>query len=215
MISVDALLFDLDGTLIDSKRDLANAVRHLQKSYRLPLSSEKQVGTFIGDGVDKLVQRALPTLSRSQGTEAIAAFKDYYRAHCLDHTRVYPGVLAALRHFRNKKMAVVTNKPVRISSRILDALGLSDFFDVLIGGDSLKRKKPDPEPVISALKTLGANISKRAVMVGDGANDILAGRAAGICTCAIRSNIGDPKKLLISRPDVIITRMSDLMRIFE
>ena len=215
MIPVDALLFDLDGTLIDSKRDLANAVRYLQAVYKVPLSSEKQVGTFIGDGVGKLVERALPALPESRRHEAVDLFKDYYRGHCLEHTRVYPGVVSALKHFRGKKMAVVTNKPVRISGRILHGLGLADYFAVLIGGDSLRKKKPDPEPLFSALKTLGVKVTKRAVMVGDSANDILAGRAAGIGTCGIRSNIGDQKKLLISRPNFLISRMTELARIFE
>src|SRR5207248_1760185 len=117
-----------------SKRDLAHAVRHLQRLYQMPLSSEKQVGAFVGDGVVKLVQRALPGLSGSRLSGAVDTFKDFYREHCLDHTRVYPGVRSTLDHFRNKKMAVVTNKPVRISGRILHGLGLADYFEVLIGG---------------------------------------------------------------------------------
>ena len=85
-------------------------------------------------------------------------FKKFYREHCLRHTRLYPGVLETLRHFRGKKMAVVTNKPVKISAYMLDQLGLSSYFDVLIGGDSLPNKKPHPEPCLSALKTLRISI---------------------------------------------------------
>src|ERR1035437_807662 len=107
VIPVDALLFDLDGTLIDSKRDLARSVQYLQKYFGVSVSSEKRVGTFIGDGVVTLVQRALPKLSADRIDEAVGAFKQFYRDHCLDHTRLYPGVLSALKHFRRKKMAVV------------------------------------------------------------------------------------------------------------
>src|ERR1700687_167661 len=173
MISVDALLFDLDGTLIDSRRDLAISVQHLQKHFRAPRSSEKDVAAFVGDGVVKLVQRALPTLPPSELDQAIVAFKKFYREHCLEHTRVYPGVRETLEHFRRKKMAVVTNKPVRISGYMLEELGLSRYFAVLVGGDSLPKKKPHPQPILNALKTIGIHNAKRAVVVGDSANDVL------------------------------------------
>ncbi len=214
MIPIDALLFDLDGTLVDSRRDLAFSVQHLQKHYGAPRNSDQEVAAFVGDGVIKLVQRALPKLPPSDLEEAIITFKKFYREHCLDHTRVYPGVRETLQHFRRKKMAVVTNKPVRVSGYMLEELGLSRFVDVLIGGDSLPEKKPDPEPVLNALRTLGISDGKRAVMVGDGPNDVQAGKAAGTRTCGIISNIGDYKKLMYSRPDFVIGRMKKLMRIF-
>ena len=214
MIPVDALLLDLDGTLIDSRRDLARSVQFLQKQYGYAVSSEEQVGAFIGDGVAKLAQRALPALPERQLDEAVTMFKHFYREHCLDHTRLYPGVLLTLKHFRRKKMAVVTNKPVRISGHLLEELGISSFFEILIGGDSLPRKKPHPEPVLNALKTMRFQNPKRAVMVGDSPNDVHAGRAAGTYTCGVRSNIGDPIKLRNSKPDFAIANIKELMRIF-
>jgi len=215
MISVDALLFDLDGTLIDSKLDLAHSVQYLQKMYGTPTSTEKQVAAFVGDGVGKLVQRALPELAAHDLDVAVGHFKQFYRKHCVEHTHIYPGVVATLKHFRHKKMAVVTNKPVRISGYILDHLKLSPFFQILIGGDSLPNKKPHPEPVLSALATLRILNPKRVVMVGDGPNDILSGRSAGTHTCGIFSNIGDARKLTNSRPDYEIKHLSELMRIFN
>jgi phosphoglycolate phosphatase len=215
MIPVDALLFDLDGTLVDSRRDLAISVQYLQKHYGARLSSEKEVAVFVGDGVVKLVQRALPELPRAGLEEAVTTFKKFYREHCLDHSRVYPGVRETLRYFRRKKMAVVTNKPVRVSGYMLEELGLHSYFAVLIGGDSLKNKKPHPEPILSALKTLGIRDAKRAVMVGDGPNDVRSGRAAGARTCGVKSNIGDYQKLTKSRPDFMIKDMKELMRIFS
>ena len=120
-----------------------------------------------------------------------------------------------LRHFRLKKMAVVTNKPVKVSGYILDRLNLSPYFDVLIGGDSLPNKKPHPEPILNALKTMRILDIKRSVVVGDSLNDILAGRAAGALTCGIKSNIGDSQKLLNSEPDYVISQMKELMRLFK
>lgn len=215
MIPVDALFFDLDGTLIDSKHDLAQAVRYIQKKYRHVLSTDEEVGTFIGDGVLKLVQRALPDFHASRFEEAVLVFKDYYRAHCMDHTYVYPGVFEMLRYFRYKKLAVVTNKPVRISGRLLEGLKLSRYFQLVIGGDSLPNKKPHPEPMLNAMKTLTLRDRKKVLMVGDSSNDIQAGQAAKIRTCGILSNIGDPKKLLISRPDFVISDMRELMRFLD
>lgn len=215
MIPVDAILFDLDGTLIDSKRDLAQSVRYLQRQYGAAVSSDQQVGSFIGDGVMKLIQRALPKLPEVQLDQAVTVFKNYYREHCLDHTHVYPGVLTTLKHFRQKKIAVVTNKPVRVSGYLLDELGISSYIEILIGGDSLPNKKPHPEPVLSALKTMRIRGLKRSVIVGDGPNDILAGQAAGIYTCGIKSNIGNLAELSRNKPDFIIQGMKDLMRIFN
>jgi phosphoglycolate phosphatase len=214
VIAVDAFVFDLDGTLVDSRRDLASSVRHLQKSFGARLSTEAEVAAFVGDGVVKLVERAVPGLRAAELDGALSAFKIYYREHCLDHTRLYPGVRETLRHFRRKKMAVVTNKPVRVSGYMLDQLDLSSYFTVLIGGDSLPNKKPHPEPIRNALKTMGIFNTKRAVVVGDGPNDVQSAKAAGVRSCGIKSNIGDPQKLLKSKPDYMIGHMKELMRLF-
>src|SRR5258708_26395621 len=151
MLSVDAILFALDGTLIDSKKDLADSVHHIQKKYGRPPSPEDEIARFIGDGVDKLVERAIGRRGPRELEEAVNLFKAHYRAHALDTTSVYVGVREALEHFKSKKMAVVTNKPVRISKRILQGLGLAPYLPVVLGGDSLSRKKPHPQRVFPPL----------------------------------------------------------------
>lgn len=211
-ISVDAILFDLDGTLIDSKKDLFLSVRYLQDKYAKRRSTEAEVATFIGDGVVKLVQRALPGVEGNLRREAVKTFKRYYRQHCLDHTRLYPGVRQMLAHFRHKKLAVVTNKPVRVSRRILRGLGILSAFRVVLGGDSLRTKKPHPAPIRFALTRMRVSQPQNALMVGDGKNDILAGRAAGTWTCGIRSNIGSRAKLLAAQPHFRILNTRQLMR---
>ena len=215
MIPVDAILFDLDGTLVDSRRDLAHSVQHLQRTYGSRVSTSKEVGTYIGDGVVKLVQRSLPQLPEARLESAVGKFKQYYREHCLDHTRPYKSVSSTLKHFRDKKMAVVTNKPVRISGFILDQLCLSEYFALVIGGDSLPNKKPHPEPILNALKSMRVINRRRVVVVGDSPNDILAGRAAGTYTCGVLSNIGDPEKLRNSKPDYVVRNLEELIRIFN
>jgi phosphoglycolate phosphatase len=213
---IDAILFDLDGTLVDSRKDLTKSVQYLQKKYGALRSTELQVASFIGDGVDKLVQRALPHVaSKKRLEEAVAFFKTYYREHCLDHTRVYPTVKRVLEYFKDKPMAVVTNKPVRVSGRILQGLKLDHYFKFVVGGDSLPHKKPHPAPLYSALQTIGIKPTRRVVIVGDSRHDVIAGKAAGIRTCGIRSNIGDYQNMIKYRPDFIITRMSELVRLFK
>lgn len=214
-IPVEALIFDLDGTLIDSKQDLVLSVQHLQKSLGFPPSSEKRISGFIGDGVVRLVQRALPGYEGEKLKQVVSAFKRYYHIHCLDHTRLYPLVYETVFHFRDKPMAVVTNKPVRISRHILEGLGLASRFRFILGGDSFKNKKPHPEAVQFALNKMNVLNPRRAVVVGDGVNDILAGRSAGTLTCGILSGIGNSESLRRLRPDFLVLNTAELMHIFN
>jgi len=215
MIHVEALIFDLDGTLIDSTRDLTASVQFLQRQLGAQVSSEADVASFIGDGVVRLLQRALPGLEGRALTDAVARFKRYYHVHSLDHTRLYPGVAEMLYRFRDKKLAVVTNKPERISRRILGSLGVLSRFRVVLGGDSMRSKKPDPEAILFVLKTMQILEPRSAVVVGDSSNDVRAGRTAGTLTCGILSNIGIPGALKASRPDFTVLNTAELMRIFS
>jgi phosphoglycolate phosphatase len=215
VISVEALIFDLDGTLIDSTRDLADSVRFLQHQLGLRPSSDAQVASFIGDGVVRLVQRAIPGVKGHSLPDAVARFKRYYHLHCLDTTRLYPGVVETLRHFRHKKLAVVTNKPARVSRHILENLGVLSRFQLVLGGDSLRSKKPDPHPILYALKAMKVHEPRSAVVVGDGPNDVLAGRAAGTFTCGILSKIGVQGALKASHPEFMVLNTPELMRIFN
>jgi phosphoglycolate phosphatase len=215
VLEVDALLFDLDGTLVDSKGDLTQSVRWLQRRYRERLSSEREVASFIGDGVVTLVRRALPHLKNKKLLIAVEEYKAHYRAHCLDTTRAYPEVRETLYHFRHKKLAVISNKPVRATRCILEGLGFLSLFRCVLGGDSLARKKPDPEPLYRALHELGVSHPSLAVMVGDGPNDVLAGEAAGTRTCLIQTNITDPERLKILRPDFRLPHFGSLRALFQ
>jgi 2-phosphoglycolate phosphatase len=215
VLTVDAILWDLDGTLIDPKKDIALSVQHIQKKYGFAPSSDDEIARFIGDGVVMLVERALQGGPAGQLAEAVDAFKRYYREHALDTTTAYPGVVETLAHFRRKKMGVVTNKPERVSRRILDGLDLGRYFSVVIGGDTLPRKKPEPDGVLRAMDLLGVCRPGSVLMVGDGHQDIAAGRAAGTLTCGIFSNIGDPEMLLSAKPDFTVSSLSELMRIVD
>jgi phosphoglycolate phosphatase len=215
MIPVDAILFDLDGTLIDSKSDICRSVQFVQKDLGEKPSTEEEISAFVGDGVRKLIQRALPARQGEDLTEAVARFLKHYREHCLDQTRLCPGVRETLAHFHPKKMAVVTNKTEELSQRILEGLGVSSYFSLVLGGDSLTERKPHPGPIQHALQFLDVKNSRRVLIVGDSANDIAAGRAAGIWTCGINSSLTDPQKLANSRPDFSFLNMNELARFFS
>jgi phosphoglycolate phosphatase len=204
----DTFIFDLDGTLIDSVADLATAVNLLRADLTLPPLDLKTVGSYVGDGATMLVRRSLPEEAFSP--ERLKRFLDLYRIHLLDETRIYPGMDEFLIQHQGDKMAVVTNKPQDLTMTLLYELGLIPFFSSIIGGDSGLPKKPDPLPVLQALRELQADPG-RAVMIGDHHTDLLAGRAAGIKTCfcafGVGNDGGEPCDFLAETP-------ADLLRLF-
>lgn len=202
--AVQALLFDLDGTLIDSTADLAKSGNWLRVKHGLPALSTAQVASFVGDGIEALCRRLL---ERPEGPieEAIDEFKQHYHEHCLDETKLFPGVAATLEVLdaRGYRLAVVTNKPERISRHILEGLGVGKRFVSVIGGNSAPHKKPHPAPLLKACAELGCE-PRRAVMVGDSRVDVEAGHNAGMPSIAILRGIGDQGQLLASYPDLIL-----------
>ncbi len=213
MPRVRAILFDLDGTLIDSGLDIAGSVNHVRRKLGYPALPEPVVAGYIGVGVQVLIERSLPE-DPERHEEAVSLFRAHYFEHCLDRTALYPGVAEALREIRResaeRRLAVVTNKPVRPARRILEALGIAPLLDLTVGGDSGFGKKPDPAPLRAALASLGGVDPGLALMVGDGPNDIEAGRRAGTRTCAVTYGIGQADALLALEPDHVLDRVEDL-----
>lgn len=209
--AVRALLFDLDGTLIDSTADLAASGNWLRLEHGLAAHSVDKVASFVGDGVESLVRRLLERPEGDVGAE-VEAFKRHYHDHCLDATRLYPGVAPTLQALRARgyAMAVVTNKPERISRRILEGLEVAGFFGGVVGGNSATRKKPHPEPLLKACVQLGC-APGAAVMVGDSRVDIEAGRNAAMPSIGILGGIGDQDLLRASGPDLLLPRFQDLL----
>ncbi len=208
-------IFDLDGTLVDSRIDLANSVNAMLRHLgRAPLPTEV-IATYIGDGAPMLVRRAL---GDPDDERLVAGGLDYflswYREHKLDNTYVYPGILEALKAIRHSSngrhrgLAVLTNKPVVPSRAIVQALGLGEFFRQVYGGNSFPAKKPDP---LGALKLLEENsaTAEQAVMIGDSSNDILTGRNAGMWTIGLTYGFA-PHSLEDAPPDVLVDRPGEI-----
>ena len=210
---IRALLFDLDGTLIDSTDDIAASVNHLRLALGLPALDTPLIASYVGDGVEALVRRVL---KKEDVAAEVEAFKIHYHEHCVDRTRCYPGVEATLQtlHGLGYKMAVVTNKPERISRHILTQLALGDCFGSVMGGNSCAHKKPHPEPLLKACAELGAR-PDQACMIGDSRVDMEAGHNAGLVALGLLDGIGDQELLLKSAPDGILRSFSELADLFK
>ena len=202
MHSVDLLIFDLDGTLIDSKEDIATAVNLTLADIGLPPKTMETIAKFIGGGVRGLLKQALNSDTHPPLDEVLPIFRKHYLNHLLDRTTLYPGVRETLEYFRNKHLAVVTNKPIDYTTPILNGLGITDYFRVILGGDSTPNPKPHPEMILKTMEALGSG-KKETVMIGDGINDILAARAAEIPCCAVTYGLTERTLLLREQPDFL------------
>jgi phosphoglycolate phosphatase len=181
-----AALFDLDGTLIDSLADIAASTNHVRACFGLDPLPEHRVRRMIGDGARVLLERALTDAPEHvDPAEAWPIYAAHHEEQCIREVRPYPGAEDCLHrwHHEGRRLAVVTNKPERFATRVLDHLGLLGCFGTVIGGDTLTAKKPDPEPLRRALQDLRAD-PREALMVGDGVQDLRAGKAAGLRTAA-------------------------------
>ncbi|OHB25502.1 MAG: hypothetical protein A2X84_10075 [Desulfuromonadaceae bacterium GWC2_58_13] len=186
-MTIDTFLFDLDGTLVDSVLDLATGVNLLRGELGLPPQPVEQVRACVGDGATQLVKRAIPEVPFNE--TLLRRFLTRYGEHLLDQTRVYPGIFDFLDGHRHHRMGVVTNKPHGYTLPLLDGLGLTPYFAVVVGGDSCREKKPHPAPVRYALQQLGSS-PHAAVLIGDHHTDLISGAAAGVRTCFCAWGIG-------------------------
>ena len=210
---VKALVFDLDGTLIDSKKDLVLAVNSTLRALGREELPSELVASYVGSGAPLLIRRALGEAAEPQELDrALKFFLSYYEQHKLDFTRAYPGVRPALEQLRGTPMAVLTNKPRNISVRILEELGLREFFRLIYGGNSFATKKPDPLGAKTVLAELAVAASE-AVMVGDSEVDVQTARNAGMISAIV--NFGFGKHDRTSYPaDFYLDRMEELLPLF-
>ena len=208
---MNLLVFDLDGTLIDSKLDLVHSVNAMRIMMNLPAIGEEIVASYVGNGAPVLVRRALgKEASDADAQRALEYFLAYYHDHMLDNTRLYPGVREALDRMRaaGSKMAVLTNKPVRFSRQILDGLGLAPYFRYIYGGNSFENKKPNPAGMGVLLRDFGA-APKQAMLVGDSEVDVQTARNAGTWCCCVTYGLGSDK-LSSNPPDLLVGSLTEL-----
>ena len=204
------LIFDLDGTLIDSRLDLAHAVNATRaQAGRGPLPHE-QIFSFVGSGAPILIKRAMgPDAADEDVERALEFFLDYYRHHALDYTVLYPGVRESLHrlHTAGARLAVLTNKPVRISRRIMEGLGVSTLFFQIYGGNSFDHKKPH-RIGIDTLRTEVEASPEDTWMVGDSYVDVQTARNAGVASCGVTYGF-QPETFREFPPDVLVDRLEE------
>jgi phosphoglycolate phosphatase len=206
------LIFDLDGTLIDSKADLIASVNATRAYMNMEALPGEVVASYVGNGAPVLIRRSLgEQASESQVETALKYFLDHYHEHCLDQTRLYPGARATMEAARERGtvLAVLTNKPVRISNIILEGLGVANWFFRVYGGNSFAAKKPDPIG-IHTLREESHVEAERTVMVGDSKVDILTARNAGVYSVGLTYGL-QPESLMEVPPDLLLDRMEDLI----
>src|ERR1700678_2183073 len=232
--SIQLVIFDLDGTLIDSRLDLVHSVNAALRHIGRPELPDDVIASYVGDGAPVLIQRALggQAVDEAIVRDSLQFFLSYYREHKLDHTTVYEGIPEALRFIQNghavgganlspggnsngspRRMAVLSNKPVVPSRAIVEALGLGPFFTNVYGGNSFSTKKPDPE---GAPKLLEENAVRpeEVVIVGDSHVDVETGRNAGLWTIGVSYGFA-PHTLKAAAPDVLVDATKELGKVFE
>lgn len=216
---IKLLIFDLDGTLIDSRLDLIHSINAMLWHFGRPELPGEAIAAYVGDGAPMLVRRALgDPEDETFVQEALEFFLGYYREHKLDNTHVYEGIpeaLSSIRHGENgmaRQMAVLSNKPVNPSRAIVKALGLEPFFVQVYGGNSFPTKKPDPMGARKLLEETGCK-PEETVIVGDSSNDVLTGRNAGLWTCGVTYGFA-PQTLELTPPDVVVDGAGELEQVF-
>jgi len=210
MSEVRGVVFDLDGTLVDSRADIARATNHALVVHGRPALQEGEIASYVGDGARALLSRAAripksdPELDR-----LLQSFLDYYAEHATDFTRPMPGARELLEALSDLPLAVCTNKPKRTTEAVLAGLGLDRFFRVVVGDGDFPAQKPDPALLFHIAERLGLSASEL-VMVGDGPQDVECGRRAGARTVGVLGGIAGDERLLAARPDHVIGRLDEL-----
>jgi phosphoglycolate phosphatase len=222
-MSYQCLLFDLDGTLVDSRADLINSVNLMLAELGRRTLPDTRVLTFVGEGARMLVERALKADQNGATPcddagydvdDALEIFRRHYREHLLDQTSVYPGVEQTLARLCHIPKAVVTNKPYEFTIPLLEGVGLSSYFEVVIGGDCLPERKPSPLMLFEAASRCGV-LASECLMVGDSRVDVEAGKAAKMKTCGYVPGFRGRTELVEAGVDYVIERFSELCALVE
>lgn len=218
-VTIKAFAFDLDGTLIDSVADIAAAANHMRTELKLEPLTQEVIESYVGDGISTLVHRVLTDSAALEAEPSLwqqgfTLFIQYYYAHLTDHTQIYPNVLTGLELLKSEgyPLVVITNKSERFAIKAINDLGMSDYFSLIIGGDTLPEKKPNAAPILHACEVLNIQ-PQELVMVGDSGNDILAAKAAGTPVIGVNYGYEDMYELSqddATKPNLVIERLTQL-----
>lgn len=199
-----AIIFDLDGTLLDTAPDVHACSNRVLQAMGLPTISLAQARASIGPGPDNFARVTLGEENMHRFEEFIARFRQLYGEHCLVHTRPFPGVVELLRKLGGYHLAIATNKPGAYTRRILDGLDLGRYFEAIVCPEQVRHLKPHPEMILTAMARMGAT-PETTLVVGDTDNDIHAARAAGVAACAVTWGYGPRAALEALEPEFMVS----------
>jgi 2-phosphoglycolate phosphatase len=214
MIEADTIFFDVDGTLVDSTTDIANAVNNALGVLKLPQLSKDRVASYIGTGVKDLFRKSVGAGNEGLIDKGVEIFSEYYAAHSTDKSVLYPHVRETLEHFKEKRKYIVTNRYAKFAEMTLKNLGIRSYFEGIFGGDDEGCLKPSACVLDSVISKF--NIDKsRSLIVGDMAIDVETGKNAGIMTCWVTYGLGKAEDVKPLKPDFVIDDMMQLKNIIR
>lgn len=214
MEHIDAIFFDLDGTLVDSREDIITAVNYTLEEAGVPKKSNEEIISYIGTGVEDLIVKSLGQEYKLFVDRYVEIFTDYFGKHYADKSKLYPHVKEVLELYRQKKLSIVTNRRTELTEGTLEKFGIKQYFQKIIGGDDDNCLKPSACPIEKALSEVVSG-EEKSLMVGDMDLDVKAGKEAGIYTCAVTYGIGDKADLEKAEPDYLIDDMIKLKDFIE
>jgi phosphoglycolate phosphatase len=214
MKELDLMIFDFDGTLVATGTDLARSINYTLDTLKLEKKPEKEIISFVGDGIGTLIQRALGQDNVKYQEEAMGIFADYYGKHLMDNTGLYPHVEEVLKNFDNKTKIILTNKSYDFTLMIARKLNIEKYFAEIVGIDSMPFAKPDRR-IIDYLLDKYRAAKEKTLMTGDGRNDILVARNSGILSCAYLNGLGGRKDLLNLNADYYCEDLLEIKSLFN
>jgi len=207
--SIWLVMFDFDGTLVDATKDIVLGVNYALSELGLRKKSPGTIVSFIGEGVDKLLEYSLGPKQMGKQKAAVRLFLRYQSGHMLDNAFLYPNVRETIDHLRDKHMAIISNRNALSCRKILEGLGMAGYFKKVLGGDEVACRKPSACPVDALVEHFGVS-KEEAIVVGDMDIDVQAGKASGVLTCAVTYGLGTRTELKKAKPDYIIDDISQL-----
>ncbi|MBE0426015.1 MAG: HAD-IA family hydrolase [Nitrospirae bacterium] len=211
-MTVKLLMFDLDGTLVDTSMDITNALNYALNFYGFKELTIGDTTKMVGEGITRLVEKLLGESKSRLMDAVIKRFLDYYSEHLTDYSTIYPGVSETLERLNGYRKAVISNKRESLSTRLLEELNLSKYFELVIGSDTAPKRKPSPVPVIYVVSKLGIS-PQESMMIGDSNYDIEAGKKAGVITVAV--TYGYKEKEYLKDADYMIDEFNNLLGILD
>jgi len=211
---IELVIFDFDGTLIDSKYDIASAVNLTLEDLGLPVRSTEEIFGFVGDGVKRLLRLSVGEDNHAQYEEALSVFREHYLMHCLDTTQFYPGIESVFDRLNGCTKAIATNKSLEYTLRIVEGLGVKDWFAAIESPSDTSDLKPDPGMLLRILATLQIP-PERVVLVGDSTNDVHAAKAAGMRACAVGYGYGNRDKVMALEPEYFCEKPEDILKMWS